>query len=118
MTIQGVYLEPIDIDSGEFRKFDKLFSNKLSALYEINYAEVVKNYLGAADEWGDTAYYHGTSHCGCVDKWVHNDNNERIAVRAWCESVSCSTKGIITRGHLGAKRISKDGMFSHRTLKV
>ncbi|KAF8943566.1 hypothetical protein BGZ47_005306, partial [Haplosporangium gracile] len=58
MTIQGVYLEPVSIHSDEFNDFDVRFQHKLVSLYEINYAELVRGYLGDATEWDVIAYYH------------------------------------------------------------
>ncbi|KAG9064383.1 hypothetical protein KI688_003571 [Linnemannia hyalina] len=103
MTIQGVYLESVDIHSDEFKDFAARFQRRLVSLYEINYAELVCGYLGDATEWGSTAYYHGTSHCGCVDRRICNDSNTRINVHEWCTSNICSTKGIMTSGHLRTK---------------
>ncbi|KAF9130781.1 hypothetical protein BGX30_013371 [Mortierella sp. GBA39] len=103
MTIQGVYLEPVAIQSDEFKDFAARFQRRLVSLYEVNYAELVCGYLGDATEWDSTAYYHGTSHCGCVDQRIYNDRNTRINVHEWCTSNTCSTKGIMTSGHLRTK---------------
>ncbi|KAF9322683.1 hypothetical protein BGZ91_004127 [Linnemannia elongata] len=103
MTIQGVYLEPVTIHSDEFKDFAARFEHKLVTLYEINYAELVCGYLGDASEWDTTAYYHGTSHCGCIDQRINNVSNTRINVHEWCTSSICSTKGIMTSGHLRTK---------------
>jgi hypothetical protein len=103
MTIQGVYLEPVAILSDEFHDFEARFQHKLVSLYEINYAEVIQGYLGEATEWDATAYYHGTTHCGCIEQRIYNDGNARIKVQDWCTNSYCSTKGIIAFGHLRTK---------------
>ncbi|KAK3835395.1 MAG: hypothetical protein JOS17DRAFT_788451 [Linnemannia elongata] len=104
MTIQGVYLERVAIQADEFKDFANRFQYKLVSLYEVNYAELVCGYLGDATEWDTTAYYHGTSHCGCVDQRISDDRSTRINVHEWCtNNNTCSTKGIMTSGHLRAK---------------
>ncbi|KAF9086316.1 hypothetical protein BGX23_008988 [Mortierella sp. AD031] len=86
MTIQGVYLEPVRLRTNGFKEFDQRFGHKLVSLYEINYAEVIHGYLGIESEWDDTTYYHGTSHCGCLDQRIANPENNRIPVYSWCEA--------------------------------
>ncbi|KAK3831481.1 MAG: hypothetical protein J3R72DRAFT_478546 [Linnemannia gamsii] len=103
MTIQGVYLEPVRMRTSDFKEFDQRFGNKLVTLYEINYAEVVSGYLGKEDEWDETTYYHGTSHCGCLDQRIVNPENDRVPVHAWCENSHCTTNNIINRGFLKTK---------------
>ncbi|KAG0314614.1 hypothetical protein BGZ97_009115 [Linnemannia gamsii] len=82
MTIQGVYLEPLRLHTSEFSVFDQRFGNKIVAMYEINYAEIVSGYLGSEDEWDDTVYYYGTSHCGCLGQRIVNPGNDRIPKRS------------------------------------
>ncbi|KAF9096255.1 hypothetical protein BGX29_008658 [Mortierella sp. GBA35] len=103
MTIQGVYLEPVRLRTNGFKEFDQRFGHKLVSLYEINYAEVIHGYLGIESEWDDTTYYHGTSHCGCLDQRIANPENNRIPVYSWCEGAHCCTKGIINSGFLKTK---------------
>ncbi|KAG9061704.1 hypothetical protein KI688_006853 [Linnemannia hyalina] len=103
MTIQGVYLEPVRLHTSEFKEFDQRFGNKLVTMYEIHYAEVVNGYLNNVDEWDHTTYYHGTSHCGCLDRRIVNLENNRVPVYAWCENACCCTRNIINSGFLKAK---------------
>ncbi|KAF9128646.1 hypothetical protein BGW39_004865 [Mortierella sp. 14UC] len=98
MAIQGVYLEPIRLNSDMFKEFEKRFNNKLIAMYEINFAEVVNGYLGPQKEWDDASYYHGTAHCGCLDQRIVNPENDRVPVYAWCRNARCATRGIINSG--------------------
>ncbi|KAG9061001.1 hypothetical protein KI688_007831 [Linnemannia hyalina] len=114
MTIQGVYLEPIRKETIEFQMFEERF-DRLVALYEIIYAEVVSGYLGNEDEWDGTTYYHGTSHCGCTDLMIANSEDDRIPVYAWCKNSRCCTKGIISSGFLKAK--SPQDFGSHTVLR-
>ncbi|KAG0071207.1 hypothetical protein BKA57DRAFT_509202 [Linnemannia elongata] len=103
MTIQGVYLEPVRLHTSEFKEFEQRLGNKLVAMYEINYAEVVNGYLGKEAEWDDTIYYHGTSHCGCLDQRIINPENNCVPVHAWCENAHCCTRSIINSGFLKTK---------------
>lgn len=113
MTIQGVYLEPVAILSDEFQDFEARFQHKLVSLYEINYAEIVYGYLGEATEWDATAYYHGTTHCGCIEQHIYNDGNSKIKVEDWCMNTYCCTKGIMTSGHLRTKLLtSLEGAYT------
>jgi hypothetical protein len=110
--IQGVYLEHVSIHSDAFKEFSQRFGNKLSSLYEVNFTELVNGYLGDATEWEATAFYHGTTHCGCVDQRVYNVDNAKISVQDWCMNSYCSTRGIMINGHLRAKLAALDGMTS------
>ncbi|KAF9128652.1 hypothetical protein BGW39_004871 [Mortierella sp. 14UC] len=103
MTIQGVYLDPVRIRTSDFQEFDQRFGNKLVSMYEVNYAEVVNGYLGDEDEWDNTIYYHGTSHCGCLDQRIVNPENDRVPVYAWCENTECSTNSLLNSGFLKTK---------------
>lgn len=114
MTIQGVYLEPVAILSDDFQDFETRFQYKLVSLYEINYAEMVHGYLGEATEWDATTYYHGTTHCGCIEQHIYNDRNSKIKVQDWCKNTHCCTKGIMTSGHLRTKlRTAMEGAYTH-----
>ncbi|KAF9119338.1 hypothetical protein BGW39_000380 [Mortierella sp. 14UC] len=111
MTIQGVSLEPVRVQSDEFQEFQQRFDNTLVSLYEVNYAEIVPGYLGEATDWDTTTYYHGTSHCGCVDNRISNGEKKKIDVSAWCNSVNCGTRGIITHGHLKMMLTATEGHY-------
>ncbi|KAF9909572.1 hypothetical protein EC991_008397 [Linnemannia zychae] len=109
MTIQGVYLDPVRMRTSDFQEFEKRFGDKLVTVYEVNYAEVVNGYLGDEDEWDDTIYYHGTSHCGCLDQRIINPENDRIPVYAWCENTKCCTNSILNSGFLKRKNPRGEG---------
>ncbi|KAF9539331.1 hypothetical protein EC957_005553 [Mortierella hygrophila] len=82
MTIQGVYLEPVAIQSDEFKDFAARFQHRLVSLYEVNYAELVCGYLGDAAEWDSTAYYHGHFFSPLVTTATHFARNRSSKIYA------------------------------------
>ncbi|KAF9287908.1 hypothetical protein BGZ68_001113 [Mortierella alpina] len=114
------HLVPIRTRDPVFAQYDTCFSKKLVCLFEIKYRKTTLDNQTAAgdspnldvatlaslnldDEWSSVPYFHGTTHCECCKKRVHNSKNRSIAVDKWCTSESCPTKGIITHGFLQAK---------------
>ncbi|KAI1315296.1 hypothetical protein EDD11_001028 [Mortierella claussenii] len=106
MSVKGVFLEPVPLDSVVFQIYDKVFNSKLVALYKTAYTEVVSGTHVDGGEWREEAYFHGTGHCGCLDKRIANSENGRILSHTWCGNASCATQGIINHGHLITKCMS------------
>ncbi|KAI1315294.1 hypothetical protein EDD11_001026 [Mortierella claussenii] len=99
MTIQGLHAEPVALNSVDFEAYQKLFNGKLRKLYRVTYNEIVPRNLENGD-WSTQFFYHGTSHCGCLDRRVIQNEPLAIPSQQWCANSSCATQGIISSGHL------------------
>lgn len=57
MPVKGDHLEPARTNTTDFSKYNIMFENKLVAMYEITYTEVVAR-SHTSGRWKDDAYFH------------------------------------------------------------
>ncbi|OAQ27313.1 hypothetical protein K457DRAFT_127485 [Linnemannia elongata AG-77] len=101
MTLKGQHLELLPVDSPEYKKHINKFKDlHLINLYKIHYTGADKN-NNSDDSWSDPIYFHGTGHCGCIDRHIERRTGSvRISVSEWCQhDDGCETRGILLQGH-------------------
>lgn len=101
MTLKGQHLELLPVDSPEYKKhINKVKDLHLINLYKIHYTGADKN-NNSDDSWSDPIYFHGTGHCGCIDRHIERRTGSvRISVSEWCQhDDACETRGILLQGH-------------------
>lgn len=101
-AVLGLQVEPLAESSPEFADFGEHFWGKLEKLYRITYKDLIPGNLSGAG-WDTILYFHGTGHCGCLDRHTNGDDLQAIHVQDWCDHEHCATRGILRNGHLLTK---------------
>ncbi|KAG0305705.1 hypothetical protein BGZ98_003715 [Dissophora globulifera] len=103
MPVQGLYVEPVEVSSSKFRKYESKFSGRLLKLYTITYSDhMLKKFANdmSGIAWNTSLFFHGTGHCGCLGRRVSESSLSKVKSDEWCGNVHCATQGILNHGHL------------------
>ncbi|KAF9373183.1 hypothetical protein CPB97_000752 [Podila verticillata] len=99
MTVAGVSLKPVPADSRIFTKYEGKLGLDLVILYELEFNETTTRKL-SGPEWSGVRYFHGTGHCGCVDRYANRALEHKITSSSWCSTRTCAVRGILRHGYL------------------
>lgn len=99
MTIVGVSLKPVPADSHIFIKCEGKLGLDFVKLYELAYCKTIPRKL-SGPEWSGVRYFHGTGHCGYVDRYASRALGHKITTSSWCSTRTCAVRGILRHGYL------------------